>query len=57
MDPDLRDPDKNIPTIEQQLPFTKKRKVKVKDICTLTTISLKKKRPSLLLFTIPDADF
>ena len=57
MDPDLRDPDKNIPTTEQQLPFTKKRKVKVKDIFTLTTISLKKKCPCLLLFTIPDADF
>ena len=28
MDPDLRDPDENIPTTEQQLQFSEKRKVK-----------------------------
>ena len=55
MDRDLRDPDENIPTTEQQLQFSEKRKVK--NIFTLTTISLKEKCPCLLLVTILDADF
>ena len=55
MDPHLRDPDENLPTTEQQLQFSKKRKVK--NIFTLTTISVKEKCPCLLLVTIPDADF
>lgn len=55
MDPDLRDPDEYIPTTEQQLPFSEKRKVK--NIFTLTTISLKENCPCMMLVTIPDADF